>query len=82
LKDDSSPLDGQREKTRVWHTPVGRQRKIAAAVQLCHVPQSLRMGLAFFLFCGKLSFVKLFHVVRGRPSAAFFVFSVLHSKLI
>ena len=29
LENDSSPLDGQQEKTRAYHTPVVRQQEIS-----------------------------------------------------
>jgi hypothetical protein len=72
LKDDSSPLDGQREKTRVWHIPVGRQREITSrrsALPCSAVPQN---ALCFF----PILFVKLF--VRGarQTFCRFFIFSV------
>jgi|HubBroStandDraft_6_1064221.scaffolds.fasta_scaffold206451_1 hypothetical protein len=59
LENDSSPLDGQQEKTRAYHTPVARQQEIPNRHLAARMPESLKIVLAFFPFSATLFSRKL-----------------------
>jgi hypothetical protein len=78
LEDDSSPLDGQQEKTRAYHTPVVRQQGFRAAVHPC--PQFRKLSNWSLHFSRFVVIFILGHCVsskRGRPSAVFLFLAVL-----
>jgi hypothetical protein len=58
VENDSSPLDGQQEKTRAYHTPVVRQQEVRnshLAARISEKPQNCPRLIPIFcdaLFCG------------------------------
>jgi hypothetical protein len=74
LEDDSSPLDGQQEKTRACHIPVERQQELASH---CPAPpvalHVLKIALAFFPFCGILQFRTLCKLKARQTFCRFFI---------
>src|SRR5579859_5635461 len=78
LEDDSSPLDGQQEKTRAYHTPVaGQQEFPIRRPGPPAVPPSPKMDLAFFLFCGSLIFRGFCTLKARQIFCRFFIFGLL-----
>ena len=78
-----APLDGQQEKPRAYHTPVGRQQELASHGQtLPAVPQTLKVFLAFSLVYGILTSRKLYEsTARQTPLPLFYFwgFCQVHS---
>ena len=73
LENDSSPLDGQQEKTRAYHTPVARQQELPGrhvGRPPCSASRFSKLSL-FFSHFGILFLGNCANLECGRPSAAF-----------
>ena len=77
MENDSSPLDGQQEKTRAHPAPVARQQDLLQR-SAARPPASLdpKRPLLFFDFVIYCVLENCAYVECGRPSAAFFIWPV------
>lgn len=73
LENDSSPLDGQQEKTRAYHTPVVRQQEISNRHLAARKSEDLKIVLAFSPFPAILFFRKLCECGVRQTFCRFFI---------